>query len=251
MLMSSHWMEEHSSTAQPRIIILTVRHGSSHVRMGQALEQALLQLRPNLKVEVVDALAHCRPWFRKYYDAYELPLRHWPGLWEYIETHQHYGASTGPLWFYRWGARPLFRFIENFAPDIVIATEVGLGEMAVLHKRQAGAAYALVAVCPLDFDRPWAQPEFDLFLSSPGEIATQMKAAGLPSEKICECGMPVDEVFAPQCDIPTTRARLGLDRDLPVLLVNFGGSGKRQPRELVGESAQDSAAGANRLPRPP
>ena len=69
----------------------------------------------------------------------------------------------------------------------------------------------------------------------PGEIAAQVKAAGVPSEKICECGMPVDQVFTAPCDIPATRARLGLERDLPVLLVNFGGSGKRKPREVVGE----------------
>jgi processive 1,2-diacylglycerol beta-glucosyltransferase len=220
---------------ETRILILTVHHGSSHVRMAQALEQALMQVRPSLKVEVVDALAHCTAWFRAYYNSFELPLKYWPGLWEYIESHQHRGASTGPLWLYRWGARPLFRFIETFAPEIVIATEVGLGEMTALHKRQTRATYALVGVCPLDFDRPWAQWEFDLFLSSPGEIAAQMKAAGVPSEKICECGMPVDQVFTAPCDIPATRARLGLEGDLPVLLVNFGGSGKRKPREVVGE----------------
>jgi processive 1,2-diacylglycerol beta-glucosyltransferase len=139
------------------------------------------------------------------------------------------------LWLYRWGARPLFRFIETFAPDVVIATEVGLGEMTVLHKRQTQATYSLVGVCPLDFDRPWAQPEFDLFISSPGEIAAQMKTAGVPSEKICECGMPVDQVFSAHCDKLATRARLGLERNLPVLLVNFGGSGKRKPRDVVRE----------------
>lgn len=224
-----------TSTHETRMLFLAVRHGSSHVRMAEAIEQALIQVRPGLRVEVVDALAHCMGWFRAYYNSYELPLKYWPGLWDYIENHQHSGSSTGPLWLYRWGARPLFRFMEAFAPHIVIATEVGLGEMAVLHKRQTQAAYSLVGVCPLDFDRPWAQPEFDLFLSSPGEIAAQMKLAGVPPEKICECGMPVDRVFTVNCDKAATRARLGLEQDLPALLVNFGGSGRRKPQEVVAE----------------
>jgi len=219
----------------PRILILTVRHGSSHVRMAQALEQALIQVRPHLKVEVVDSLAHCRWWFRAYYNSYEIPLKYWPGLWDFIESHQHSGGSTGPRWLYRWGPRPLFRFIEAFAPDIVIATEVGLGEIAALHKRHTKAAYSLVGVCALDFDLPWAQPEVDLLISSPGEIAAQMKSAGVSSERICECGMPVDQAFGECPDRPTDRARLGLERGLPVLLVNFGGSGRRKPRELVAE----------------
>jgi processive 1,2-diacylglycerol beta-glucosyltransferase len=203
--------------------------------MAEALEQALIQTRPGIKVEVVDALVHCTWWFRAYYNSFELPLKWWPGLWDYIESRQHHGSATGPEWLYRWGARPLFRFIEAFAPDIVIATEVGLGEIAALHKRHTKTAYSLVGVCPLDFDLPWAQPEVDLFISSPGEIAAQMISAGVPSERICECGMPVDEAFSIDPDRAASRARLGLELDLPVLLVNFGGSGKRKPREVVAE----------------
>ena len=203
--------------------------------MAQALEQALIQTRSGIKTEVVDALAQCTGWFRAYYNSFELPLKWWPGLWDYIESHQHQGSATGPGWLYRWGARPLFRFIEAFAPDIVIATEVGLGEIAALHKRNMKTSYSLVGVCALDFDLPWAQPEVDLFISSPGEIAAQMKSAGVPSERIYECGMPVDEAFGIDPDRPASRARLGLERDLPVLLVNFGGSGRRKPREVVTE----------------
>jgi processive 1,2-diacylglycerol beta-glucosyltransferase len=203
--------------------------------MAEALDQALIQARPDITAEVVDALAHCTWWFRAYYNAFELPLKWWPGLWDFIESRQHHGSATGPAWLYRAGARPLFRFIEAFAPDIVIATEVGLGEIAALHKRLTKTAYSLVGVCALDFDLPWAQPEVDLFISSPGEIAAQMKRAGVPSARICECGMPVDEAFGIDLDRPASRARLGLERDLPVLLVNFGGSGRRKPREVVAE----------------
>jgi processive 1,2-diacylglycerol beta-glucosyltransferase len=127
----------------------------------------------------------------------------------------------------------LFRFIDTVAPDIVIATEVGLGEITALHKRQAQANYSLVGVVAFAFDRPWAQPEFDLFLSSPGEIAAEMRIAGVPSEKICECGMPVLPPFKMPGDWLATRARLGLEYDVPVLLVDFGGSGKRMWQEVV------------------
>ncbi len=153
----------------PRVLILTLHHGSTHVRISRALEKGLLHLRPNLKVEVVDALAHCAPWFRAYYNSYEIPLKYWPGLWDYIERHQFEGETSGPWWLYRLGARPLVRFIEAFAPDVVVATEVGLGEIAVIHKRETGAQYSLVAMGTFSYERPWAQPEVDLFVSYPGE----------------------------------------------------------------------------------
>jgi len=225
-----------TSSAQPsRILILAVRHGSTHVQIARVLEKALRELRPNAHTEIIDTLAHCHRWFRAYYDAFEIPLKYWPGLWERIETRQYRGRSTGPRWLYRWGAQPLFRFIDAFAPHVVVATEVGLCEIAVLHKRETKAPYALAGIGALDFERPWAQPEVDLFISSPGEVAGQLKNAGVARERIVECGMPVDPVFAPCAHKPALRARLGLERDLPVILVNFGGSGKMKPRQVASE----------------
>ena len=220
---------------RPRVLILTLHHGSTHVRISRALEKALLHLRPNLKVEVVDALAHCEPWFRAYYNSYEIPLKYWPGLWDYIERRQYEGETSGPWWLYRWGARPLFRYIEAFAPDVVVATEVGLGEIAVIHKRAFGAQYSLVGIETFAYERPWAQPEVDLFVSHPGEVAAQIRSLGVPPERILECGVPVDPAFSLCPNRPALRARLGLRHDLPVLLVNFGGSGKNKPRDVVSE----------------
>ena len=228
-------MATSTNGARPRILILTLHHGSTHVRLARALEKALLLLRPNLAVEVVDALAHCKPWFRAYYNSYEIPLKYWPALWEYIEGHQFEGATSGPWWLFRKGAGPLFRYIEAFAPDVVAATEVGLGEIAVIHKRDTRAAYSLVGLETFAFERPWAQPEVDLYVSYPGEVAAQVRRLGVPTEKILACGVPVDPVFDLCTDRSAIRRRLGLLPDLPVLLVNFGGSGKRKPREVVSE----------------
>ena len=201
--------------------------------MAQALARALTQLRPNLLVEVIDTLAHCEGWFRAYYNSYEIPLKYWPALWDFIESRQYDGDTTGPWWLYRRGARPLFRFIDDFAPDVVAATEVGLGEMAIMHKRERKAHYSLVGMGTFVFEKPWVQPEVDLFLSFPAEVAAQLRRLGVPAEKIIECGVPVDPAFGTSCDRPSARARLGLDRNLPMLLINFGGSGKAKPREVV------------------
>jgi processive 1,2-diacylglycerol beta-glucosyltransferase len=228
-------MLQSADAQRPRVLILTLHHGATHVRLARALEKALLQLRPNLAVQVVDALAHCAPWFRAYYNAYEIPLKYWPGLWGYIESHQFEGETTGPWWLYRWGARPLFRLIEAFKPDVVAATEIGLGEMAVIHKRDTRAPYSLVAIETFAFERAWAQPEVDLFVSYPGEVAAQLRSWGVPPEKILECGVLVDPAFGLCPDRLGLRERLGLQQNLPVLLVNFGGSGTGKPRAVVSE----------------
>lgn len=224
-----------SNAHHPRILILTVLHGAAHPRIAEALRKALLEIQPGLEVSVVNALEHCAPWFRLYYNSFEIPMKYWPALWGWIENLQHEGESTGPAWLYRRGAQPLFRFVRALDPDVVVATEVGLCEIAAMLKRETHARFYLIGVGALDFDRSWAQPEVDLYPATPGDLAAQLGAAGVPSHKILPCGVPVDSVFGSITDRSAVRARLEVERDVPLLLVTFGGTGSAKPRQIVAE----------------
>lgn len=218
----------------PGILILTTSHGASHRRASEALKKAFLSLNPNLRVEVMDAIEHCAGWFRAYYDSYAIPLRYWPGLWRAIESRQHQSRSTAPGWLYRLGGKPLFRTIDEFAPGVVIATEVGVCELAALHKRLSRSRYFLVGLELMDFNRAWAQPEVDLYPVVHAGLGEELAAAGAPREKILDCGMPIDPAFARPLSRAQARQKLGLGDDgLPILLVLFGGTGFGNPRRIT------------------
>jgi processive 1,2-diacylglycerol beta-glucosyltransferase len=217
----------------PRILILTLSHGASHQRASNALRSALLAQQPEATVEVADALEHCPPWFRAYYNSYEIPLKYWPSLWARIESRQQQSASTGPGWLYRLAARSLFRFIQAFQPDVVVATEVGVCELAALAKRQARLRFLLVGLVLMDFNRAWAQPEVDLYPSVPGEMAEELEAAGVPTAKILPCGLPIDPIFASLPMRAALRAKLEIRDDVPLLLVLFGGTGHGRPKAIL------------------
>lgn len=210
-------------------------HGASHRGAAEALRQSLIELEAGLAVEVADALAHCTPWFRAYYNSYEIPLRYAPRLWGWIEGVQHTSSSTGPRGLYRRGAKPLYRFIDNSAPDIVIATEVGVCELAAMHKRENHAAYRLVAVELMDFNRAWVQPEVDLYLVTHEDLGAQLAAAGAARETIFCSGQPIHRRFAALPSRDETRQRLGLEPGIPALLVLFGGTGFGKPRRILSE----------------
>ncbi|MGH9343707.1 MAG: MGDG synthase family glycosyltransferase [Terriglobia bacterium] len=218
-----------------RILILTTSHGASHRRASEALKKAFLSLQADLNVEIADAIEHCARWFRIYYDSYTIPLRYWPSLWRWIESRQHRSASTTPGWLYRLGGRPLFRHLGRFAPDVVIATEVGVCELAALHKRQARARYFLVGLELMDFNLAWVQPEVDLYPVVHADLGEELAAAGAPRAKILDCGMPIDLVYANLPNRAEVRSRLDLDGDIPILLVLFGGTGFGDTRRIVAE----------------
>lgn len=217
-----------------RILILSLKHGAGHWRASQALTKTLVQADPNAAVEVVDALEHCKAWFRSYYDSYQIPLRYFPALWGWIEGIQHKAKSTGPGWLYRSGARPLFRYLQANDPDAVVATEVGTCELAAMFKRETKARFRLIASpTGVDVDRAWAQPEVDLFITAPGEAADELAAAGVPAAKVLASGAPVDPAFHACPEQSAIRARLNVPEGVPLVLVLFGGAGFGAARRIL------------------
>jgi processive 1,2-diacylglycerol beta-glucosyltransferase len=218
-----------------KILILMVPHGAAHERLANALRKPLRDLHPALTVEVVNALEHCAGWFQLYYDSYQFPLKYWPALWGWIEGLQHAHQSTGPRWFYRRGAQPLFGFLRSFDPGLVIATEVGICELAAMFKRETQARFPLVAApTGVDLDRAWVQPEVSLYTVDPRHSAQALESWGVAREHILACGVPTDPVFASLPDRVTARRRLGVPAGGPLVLILFGGTGVAvRPSRLI------------------
>jgi processive 1,2-diacylglycerol beta-glucosyltransferase len=226
---------DNAKPAGPKILILTVPHGASHQRAANALKTALLETEPEMKVEAVDALDHCTRWFRAYYNSYEIPLKYWPRLWQWIESLQDQKGATSPGWLNRRGARPLFKFIEEFDPDVVVATEVGMCELAALHKKESGARYRLAGLELMDFHPVWVRPEVDLWIATHEDLAAELVAAGAPNGQVVTTGQPIQPAFMAPPTLDEARKKLGLDLEIPVLLILFGGAGLGKPRQVLKE----------------
>jgi processive 1,2-diacylglycerol beta-glucosyltransferase len=132
-------------------------------------------------------------------------------------------------------ARPFFRFIEQYNPDVVVATETGVLEIAAIRKRLTSARWSLVGIDGLDVDRAWVQPEVDLYPVTPDPVAKDLAAWCVPPQKIVPCGMPLDPSFLLRPDRARARLKLGIAPEAPLLLVLYGGTGFGRPRAILRE----------------
>jgi processive 1,2-diacylglycerol beta-glucosyltransferase len=221
--------------SSPRILILSTPHGAAHQRAALALQKAFRDLPRAVAAEVIDTLWHTTAWFRAYYDSYVIPLALWPGLWRWIESKQHQAESTGPGWLYRRGAQPLCRYLRDYSPDAVIATEVGACELAALCKRHCGAAFKLVGVELMDFNRGWIQPEVDLFLATHEDLGAELVSAGADPSRVVTTGQPIDPIFTSLLDRAAAREKLGVKSDAVQILVTLGSQGFGRPELIVDE----------------
>ena len=214
---------------QKRVCILTLGIGSGHLRASETVQRALYDGRDPIEVKVIDALDHATRWFHWLYVApYWWMLRRAPGLWRRLfETRQRdRHRATAPDWLFRRGCRKTLKQIKDFAPHLVIVTEIGAAEIAALGRRE-GWFNAPVLAVQTDFhtEPPWVQKEIDAYCVASEEARAQLIGWGILPNRVLLCGIPVDPAFSLPFEKKELMAALGLDPRRPVVLLMGGGMG--------------------------
>jgi len=214
---------------QKRVCILTLGVGSGHLRASEAVQRALYDGNDPIEVKVVDALESARRWFHwLYVDPYWWMLRNAPWLWRSLfdRRQRKLHHSTAPDWVFRRGCREVLRHIKNFAPQLVIVTEIGAAEIAALGRREGWFNAPILAV-QTDFhtEPPWIQSEIDAYCVASEDARGQLIGWGVLPNRVLLCGIPVDPAFALPFDKHELKQALGLDARRPVVLVMGGGMG--------------------------
>jgi processive 1,2-diacylglycerol beta-glucosyltransferase len=214
---------------QKRICILTLGVGSGHLRASETVQRALYDGNDPIEVKVVDALDSAHRWFHwLYVDPYWWMLHNapwlWRGLFDWRQRDKH--RATAPSWVFRRGCREVMRQLKNYAPHLVIVTEIGAAEIAALGRREGWFNAPILAV-QTDFqtEPPWVQPEIDVYCVASEEARGQLIGWGVLANRVLLSGIPVDPAFALPFDKPEVRRALGLDARRPVVLVMGGGNG--------------------------
>lgn len=220
-----------------RIAILTLSVGSGHVQAAKVIERALDDGAEPVEVRTFDAIDLAHRWFLwLYVQPYWWMLRHAPGIWRRLFEHRQrkLHKSTAPHWMFRRGCVEVLRQLKAFSPHLIIATEIGAAEIAALGKREGWFNAPLLAVqTDLETEPPWVQREIDIYCVATEHARIQFIEWGISPNRILVCGIPIDPAFALPFDRPELLRALGLDLNLPVVLVMGGGMGPAPLDEIV------------------
>lgn len=226
-----------TGTMKRRIAILTLGVGSGHLRASTMIQAALYDGGDDLEIVLVDALELARGWFEWIYvHPYWWMLRHAPGTWrtlfELRNRRRH--RATAPDWVFRRGCGTVLDRLRAFAPDLVIATEIGAAEIAALGRREGRFEAPILAV-QTDYhaEPPWVQAEVDYYCVGSEEARVQLVRWGASPNRILVSGVPIDPSFALRIERMEVLQLLGLAPRKPVVLVMGGGMGPAPLDEIV------------------
>lgn len=225
-----------------RVLVLTLSFGAGHVRAAQAVARQVGAL--GAPVLVVDALDRCRALFRALYVwPYWTMIRLAPALWNGLfAMRRRAGAklsATAPAPLFEWGCAHVFRAIERFAPDVIVAAEVAACEMAALARRRALTRAPIVAVITDHETEPaWVKDEVDVYAVADEWVGEQLRSWGARPAAIRVTGIPTD--IERGATVAAVRARYQITDQRPVILLMGGGMG---PTHMDQVAAQLCAAG--------
>src|SRR5262249_45946092 len=131
-------------------------------------------------------------------------------------------------------AQPMIRMLRRMQPDLCVATHFLPGEILawLIAKKKLQASNAIV-ITDYDVHALWLCRTVDRYYVALEEAAEYLAALGVPREKVCVTGIPIDPQFASPADRITVRKRIGLDANAPVVLVSAGGEGVGPVEQLV------------------
>ncbi len=221
---------------KPRVLLLSASSGAGHVRAAQALEKAFTA-RGDCIVEHIDALRHVSKLFQRIYDkAYISMVRRAPELMGvlYERTDQPWLHPRRRLALDRLNTRPMIRLLKRLQPELCVATHFLPAEIIawLIAKRKLRAHNAIV-VTDYDVHAMWLCRTVDRYYVAIDEAAEYLAGIGVPREKLCVTGIPIDPLFAAPVNRSEARKHLGLDENATVILVAAGGYGIGPVEQLV------------------
>lgn len=215
----------------PRILIAHVTAGAGHTRAAEAIAKAYKNLYPDANVKLVDTLDYINSVYKKVYsNTYLALVRHTPRLWGYI--YERYDKEEERLddkvrqSLETMQAGDFRDFLDDFSPDVVICTHFLPMELISRWKKKRKSSLPLYAVVT-DFavHTFWIVEEVDAYFVASDDIKRELQTRGAQAANIYQTGIPVDPVFSTLAPKAEMRDKLGLDPNLPTVLIMGGGYG--------------------------
>jgi len=233
-----------------RLLFLLADTGGGHRSPATAVARALRERHGGrVQVKLVDVLADYAPWpLNRLSDIYPyaVRLRGWPWALGYrlSDGPRRVALITRCCWPLARAA--LSRLLHDYSADAVLSCHPILNHLTRRALAEGAASKPLITLVVdlIDAHPFWFAPGVSRYLV-PTEMARRRAlACGLPEGRVCVTGLPVRASFARITREPPSavKLRLGLEVDLPLVLLVNGAEGMGESLYRLCESIANSGA---------
>lgn len=231
----------------PRITIMMTNAGGGHAASAQSLEEAF---EGRALVTLLNVLDEHAPFpFNHVSDSYAPVVAIAPDLYRlaYNVVQTRIGDRLLEQGAYELLRKDIAKAITDTRPDLVISVHGLLNAVPLRAMRSVRCAAPFVTVC-VDGGVPpvsWFTRRVDLCCVADEDIRLLAIEAGMRPGRVIATGLPIRRAFVEAKDRDEVEARrvLGVEPDLPLVLIMGGGAGMGRVGRMADAVAKRLAAG--------
>ena len=220
-----------------KILLLYITLNSGHHKASLAIENALKELSPSVETLNINAFRYTNPILEKVINrTYMGIIKNRPEVWEYLYDNPKVLKSVQGLRdaIHRFNSKKLNALLKDFNPDCVICTQAFPCGMIADYKKNFNPNLPLVGVltdhAPHSY---WVFSNVDYYIT-PSELSRQnFMRNGVSESKIKVLGIPMHPRFMKNHDKDLVCKKLGLETEVPVVLIMGGSQGLGPVEKIV------------------
>ncbi len=210
--------------------------GSGHLKAAESLKDGLISMDGNIEVVIRNTLSFVSPLLEKMTrESYLHTLNKAPRLWGWAYGKEGiwsamFKESLGHMLSFR-----LSMLIRLERPDVIVCTHAFCLSGFAKAKTKYGFSYSLgAAITDFDVNGFWVHEDVDFYLVAHEKIRDKLiHTYNVPEHNVYVTGIPISPRFQTAVDKKVLRDELGLNREIPTLLLLGGGTGWGPIEEVV------------------
>lgn len=202
-----------------------------------AIAKSMHKIFPDADVKSINGFGYNYPILEGVVNvAYMSVIRHTPKVWDYLYDNPKVFKRSANLrkFLYKSSHKKLGKLLEEYPADTVVCSQAFPCAMVADYKMKNNLGFKIIGVltdwAPHSY---WINDGVDYYVVPSEDTRERFISKGVPAEKIRVYGIPIRDNFARQLDKSQLRKKLGLELDIPTVLLMGGGQGLGPIKESV------------------
>lgn len=220
-----------------RVLLIYITKISGHRQATVAIKNSLRQLNPNIEVPSVNGFGYTYPVLEKVVNrAYMSVIKRTPKVWDYLYDNPKIVKNSESIkkFLHKTSHAKIKKLYQKYRPDTVVCTQAFPCGMIADYKKAHNLDFTLIGVLtdysPHSF---WLNEGVDYYIVPSFEARDRFIQKGIPSDSVKVYGIPIHSKFATQLNKKAIAEELGLDLEVPIILIMGGGQGLGPIKKVV------------------
>ena len=220
-----------------RVLLMYITKVSGHRQATVAIQQALRQLDPEIEAPAINGFGYTYPILEKIINkAYLSVIKRTPKVWDYLYDNPKIVKNSQSIqnFLHKTSHEKIEKLIQRHRPQAIVCTQAFPCGMVADYKISHNLDILLIGVLT-DFSPHsyWINEGVDYYVVPSEEVKERLVVKGVAPERVRVYGIPLRPRFNEPVDRVAIAENMGLDPNVPTILVMGGGQGLGPIKKIV------------------